>query len=38
MLFLTYFFLPSAAKNMDPLIYKEFITDLANKLQGKGPV
>jgi len=24
------------AKNMDPLIYREFITELAQKLQGKG--
>jgi len=33
-----WFVLYQLAKNMDPLIYKEFITDLANKLQGKGPV
>ncbi|XP_068234407.1 uncharacterized protein [Palaemon carinicauda] len=32
-----WFVLYQLAKNMDPLIYKEFITDLANKLQGKGP-
>ncbi|XP_050715219.1 innexin inx2-like [Eriocheir sinensis] len=33
-----WFVLYQLAKNMDPLIYKDFITDLANKLQGKGPV
>ncbi|RXG52790.1 Innexin inx2 [Armadillidium vulgare] len=31
-----WFVLYQLAKNMDPLIYKEFITELANKLQGKG--
>ncbi|KAB7504537.1 Innexin inx2 [Armadillidium nasatum] len=33
-----WFVLYQLAKNMDPLIYKEFITELANKLQGKGTV
>ncbi|XP_076062709.1 innexin 2 [Oratosquilla oratoria] len=33
-----WFVLYQLAKNMDPLIYKEFINDLALKLQGRGPV
>lgn len=31
-----WFLLYQLAKNMDPLIYREFITELAQKLQGKG--
>lgn len=33
-----WFVLYQLAKYMDPLIYKDFITDLANKLQGEEPV
>jgi len=31
-----WFLLYQLAKNMDPLIYREFVTDLSQKLQGKG--
>lgn len=33
-----WFLLYQLAKNMDPLIYREFITELAQKLQGKGAI
>jgi len=33
-----WFLLYQLAKNMDPLIYREFITELSQKLQGKGHI